>query len=222
MYDGDERVQKLIDMARALEGMPRNTSTHAAGVVITKLPVEHYVPLSKNDDTVVTQYPMTTIEELGLLKMDFLGLRNLTVIAEAEAEIRKTEPEFSMAHIPDDDPNIYTMLAEGKTQGVFQMESAGMTGVCVSMKPTSIEDLTAIVALYRPGPMDSIPKFIANKQNAQRVTYKTPLLEPILRVTYGCIVYQEQVIEIFRTLAGYSMGQADNIRRAISLSLIHI
>ena len=216
MYDGDERVQKLIDTARALEGMPRNTSTHAAGVVITKLPVEHYVPLSKNDDTVVTQYPMTTIEELGLLKMDFLGLRNLTVIAEAEAEIRKTEPEFSMAHIPDDDPNIYTMLAEGKTQGVFQMESAGMTGVCVSMKPTSIEDLTAIVALYRPGPMDSIPKFIANKQNAQRVTYKTPLLEPILRVTYGCIVYQEQVIEIFRTLAGYSMGQADNIRRAIS------
>lgn len=216
MYDGEERVRTLIDTARALEGMPRNTSTHAAGVVITKLPVEHYVPLSKNDDTIVTQYPMTTIEELGLLKMDFLGLRNLTVIAEAEAEIRKTEPEFSMDRIPDDDPHIYTMLSEGKTQGVFQMESAGMTGVCVSMKPTSMEDLTAIVALYRPGPMDSIPRFISNKLNAQKVTYKTPLLEPILRVTYGCIVYQEQVIEIFRSLAGYSMGQADNIRRAIS------
>lgn len=216
LYDGDERVKNLIDTAKALEGMPRNTSTHAAGVVITKLPVEHYVPLSKNDDTVVTQYPMTTIEELGLLKMDFLGLRNLTVIAEAESIIRRTEPDFAMKNVPDDDGETYTMLSEGKTQGVFQMESAGMTGVCVSMHPASIEDLTAIVALYRPGPMDSIPKFISNKLNQSQITYKTPLLEPILRVTYGCIVYQEQVIEIFRSLAGYSMGQADNIRRAIS------
>ena len=216
LYDGDERVKNLIDTAKALEGMPRNTSTHAAGVVITKLPVEHYVPLSKNDDTVVTQYPMTTIEELGLLKMDFLGLRNLTVIAEAESIIRRTEPDFAMKNVPDDDGETYTMLSEGKTQGVFQMESAGMTGVCINMHPASIEDLTAIVALYRPGPMDSIPRFIASKLHPENITYKTPLLEPILKVTYGCIVYQEQVIEIFRSLGGYTMGQADNIRRAIS------
>ena len=216
LYDSDERVKTLIDTARALEGMPRNTSTHAAGVVITNQPVETYVPLSRNDDTVVTQYTMTTIEELGLLKMDFLGLRNLTVIAEAEQEIRKTNPGFSIDAIPGEDPETYAMLAEGKTQGVFQLESAGITGVCVNMRPTSVEDLTAIVALYRPGPMDSIPRFIANKLNPGKITYKTPLLEPILRVTYGCIVYQEQVIEIFRSLAGYTMGQADNIRRAIS------
>ncbi len=216
MYDGDDRVRQLIDTARALEGMPRNTSTHAAGVVITNLPVVNYVPLSRNDDTIVTQYTMTTIEELGLLKMDFLGLRNLSVIDEAEREIRKRMPEFSMAQVSYEDPETYAMLSEGKTQGVFQLESAGITGVCVNMKPTSVEDLTAIVALYRPGPMDSIPRFIANKLDQRKITYKTPLLEPILRVTYGCIVYQEQVIEIFRSLAGYTMGQADNIRRAIS------
>ena len=216
MYDGDERVKKLIDTAMSLEGMPRNTSTHAAGVVITADPVCSYVPLSRNDDTIVTQYTMTTIEELGLLKMDFLGLRNLTVIRDAEQQIQKFNPEFSMDKIPDDDPDTFKMLAEGKTQGVFQLESAGMTGVCVGMKPDSIEDITAIVALYRPGPMDSIPKFIENKLNPQKVSYKCPELEPILKVTYGCIVYQEQVIEIFRQLGGYTMGQADNIRRAIS------
>ena len=216
MYDTDERVRKLIDTARSLEGMPRNTSTHAAGVVITARPVSDYVPLSRNDDTVVTQYTMTTIEELGLLKMDFLGLRNLTVIEDAQQQIRRTEPDFDINTVPDDDPETFAMLAEGKTQGVFQLESAGITGVCINMKPTSIEDMTAIVALYRPGPMDSIPTFIANKLNPGKITYKTPLLEPILRVTYGCIVYQEQVIEIFRQLGGYTMGQADNIRRAIS------
>ena len=216
MYDGDERVKKLIDTAMSLEGMPRNTSTHAAGVVITADPVCSYVPLSRNDDTIVTQYTMTTIEELGLLKMDFLGLRNLTVINDAQKEIRKINPDFDIAKVPDDDPATFAMLAEGKTQGVFQLESAGITGVCVNMRPTSIEDLTAIVALYRPGPMDSIPTFIANKLDPRKITYKTPLLEPILRVTYGCIVYQEQVIEIFKSLGGYTMGQADNIRRAIS------
>ena len=216
MYDGDERVRLLIDTAMRLEGMPRNTSTHAAGVVITADPVDTYVPLARNADTVVTQYTMTTIEELGLLKMDFLGLRNLTVIRDAEEQIREFEPEFSIDRIPDDDPETFKMLAEGKTQGVFQLESAGMTGVCVGMKAGSIEDITAIVALYRPGPMDSIPTFIENKLNHKKVTYKTPLLEPILKVTYGCIVYQEQVIEIFRQLGGYTMGQADNIRRAIS------
>ena len=216
MYDEDERVKKLIDTARSLEGMPRNTSTHAAGVVITARPVCDYVPLSRNDDTIVTQYTMTTIEELGLLKMDFLGLRNLTVIRDAEELIRKHTPGFSIEDAPDDDPETFRMLSEGKTQGVFQLESAGITGVCVNMKPTSIEDMTAIVALYRPGPMDSIPTFIENKLDSRKITYKTPLLEPILRVTYGCMVYQEQVIEIFRSLGGYTMGQADNIRRAIS------
>ena len=216
MYDTDPRVRQLIDTARALEGMPRNTSTHAAGVVITARPVWEYVPLSRNDDTIVTQYTMTTIEELGLLKMDFLGLRNLTVIEDAQRQIRKIDPAFDIAKVPDDDPATFAMLAEGKTQGVFQLESTGMTGVCVSMKPGSIEDITAIVALYRPGPMDSIPTFIANKLDPKKVTYKTALLEPILKVTYGCIVYQEQVIEIFRQLGGYTMGQADNIRRAIS------
>ena len=216
MYDGDERVKKLIDTARALEGMPRNTSTHAAGVVITADPVCTYVPLSRNDDTIVTQYTMTTIEELGLLKMDFLGLRNLTVIRDAELQIQKFNPDFVMDKAPDDDAETFRMLAEGKTQGVFQLESQGMTGVCVGMKADSIEDITAIVALYRPGPMDSIPTFIENKLNHKKVTYKCPELEPILKVTYGCIVYQEQVIEIFRQLGGYTMGQADNIRRAIS------
>ena len=216
MYDGDERVKLLIDTAMSLEGMPRNSSTHAAGVVITADPVDTYVPLSRNEDTIVTQYTMTTIEELGLLKMDFLGLRNLTVIEDAQKEIRKKNPDFDISKVPDNDPATFAMLAEGKTQGVFQLESAGITGVCVNMRPTSIEDLTAIVALYRPGPMDSIPTFIANKLDPRKIRYKTPLLEPILKVTYGCIVYQEQVIAIFQALGGYTMGQADNIRRAIS------
>ncbi len=216
LYDSDPRVKELVDTARAIEGMPRNTSTHAAGVVITKNPVSDYVPLAKNDDTIVTQFTMTTIEELGLLKMDFLGLRNLTIIEEAEQTIRKREPDFDLQKVRDDDPESFAMLSEGKTAGVFQLESAGITAVCVNMKPQSIEDLTAIVALYRPGPMDSIPKFIDNKHNPHKITYICPQLEPILAVTYGCIVYQEQVIEIFRKLGGYSLGQADNMRRAIS------
>jgi DNA polymerase-3 subunit alpha len=216
LYDGDERTKKLIDTARALEGMPRNTSTHAAGVVITKDPVCDYVPLAKNDETVVTQFTMTTIEELGLLKMDFLGLRNLTVIDDAEQQIRRTAPDFSMKSIRDDDPATFAMISAGRTAGVFQLESAGITGVCVNMKPTSIEDLTAIVALYRPGPMESIPRFISCKLHPETITYRCPQLRPILAVTYGCIVYQEQVIEIFRKLGGYTLGQADNMRRAIS------
>ncbi|MDO4845961.1 MAG: DNA polymerase III subunit alpha, partial [Oscillospiraceae bacterium] len=195
---------------------PRNTSTHAAGVVITKRPVYDYVPLSTNDGLIVTQYTMTTLERLGLLKMDFLGLRNLTVIDDAEKEIRRTEPDFSMTKIRDDDPETFAMLSRGRTAGVFQLESAGITAVCTQMKPQSIEDMTAIVALYRPGPMDSIPRFIQSKMHPETITYKHPLLEPILSVTYGCIVYQEQVIEIFRKLGGFSLGQADNMRRAIS------
>ena len=216
MYDSDPKVKRLIDTARDIEGMPRNTSTHAAGVVITRLPVSDYVPLARNEDTVVTQFTMTTIEELGLLKMDFLGLRNLTVIDDAEKQIRRIEPDFSMKTIPDDDPATFAMLGEGKTSGVFQLESAGITGVCVQMKPQSIEDMTAIVALYRPGPMESIPKFIQSKHHPETISYLTPQLQPILEVTYGCIVYQEQVIEIFRKLGGYTLGQADNMRRAIS------
>ena len=215
-YETDEQVKKLIDTAKALEGMPRHASTHAAGVVITRKPVVDYVPLAKNDESVVTQYVMTTLEELGLLKMDFLGLRNLTILDDTVRLVQKSRPSFSLADIPDNDPAVFQMLSEGRTSGVFQMESAGMTGVCVGLKPQNIEDITAIIALYRPGPMDSIPRFIACKHNPDKVKYKHPMLEPILSVTYGCIVYQEQVIEIFRRLAGYTLGQADMVRRAMS------
>ena len=215
-YDENPQVKKLIDTAKAIEGMPRNTSTHAAGVVITSRPVSDYVPLAKNDDLVVTQYIMTTLEELGLLKMDFLGLRNLTVLDDAAKLVRRSHPDFDPKKIPDDDPAVFQMLSDGKTSGVFQMESAGMTGVCVGLKPQNIEDITAIIALYRPGPMDSIPRFIACKHNPEKVTYKHPSLMPILSNTYGCIVYQEQVIQIFQQLGGYSLGQADMVRRAMS------
>ena len=216
LYDRDQQVKRLIDTAKALEGMPRHASTHAAGVVITKRPVYEYVPLAKNDDAVVCQYVMTTLEELGLLKMDFLGLRNLTVLDDAVKMVQKDRPDFRLEDIPENDQAVFDMLTQGKTSGVFQMESAGMTGVCVGLKPQSIEDLTAIVALYRPGPMESIPRFIACKHNPKLVTYKHPALEPILSITYGCIVYQEQVMQIFQQLAGYSLGQADMVRRAMS------
>ncbi len=216
LYEGDARVRRLVDLARKLEGMPRNASTHAAGVVITRRPVHEYVPLATNDDLVVTQYTMVTLEELGLLKMDFLGLRNLTILDDAVRMVRKRRPDFKLSDIPDDDPAVFKLLSEGRTSGVFQMESAGMTAVGVGLKPKSIEDICAIIALYRPGPMDSIPKFLECARNPELVKYKHPSLEPILSVTYGCIVYQEQVIEIFRRLAGYSLGQADMVRRAMS------
>ena len=216
LYNGDMRVKQLVDTAMALEGMPRNASTHAAGVVITSRPVCEYVPLAKNDESIVTQYVMTTLEELGLLKMDFLGLRNLTVLRDAEKMVQSKDASFTAKSIPDDDPATMAMISDGKTSGVFQMESAGMTGVCVGLKPQTIEDITAIIALYRPGPMDSIPRFIACKLNPSKISYLHPSLETILSVTYGCIVYQEQVIEIFRRLGGYSLGQADMMRRAIS------
>ncbi|MCD7757534.1 MAG: DNA polymerase III subunit alpha, partial [Clostridiales bacterium] len=192
-YENDERVRELIDTSRKIEGMPRHASKHAAGVVITRRPVYDYVPLARNDESIVTQYIMTTLEELGLLKMDFLGLRNLTILDDAEKLIRKKVPDFSLKTIPEDDSETFQMLQEGHTAGVFQMESAGMTNVCVQMKASSIEDLTAIVALYRPGPMESIPRFIASKLDPSKITYRHPMLEPILSVTYGCIVYQEQV-----------------------------
>ena len=215
-YEGDERLKKLIDTARALEGMPRHASTHAAGVVISKAPLTDYVPLARNDEAVVCQFPMTTLEELGLLKMDFLGLRNLTVLEDAAELIRRSDPSFRVEEIPEDDPETFRMLTAGRTSGVFQLESTGMTGVAVGLKPRSIEDITAIIALYRPGPMDSIPRFLDCAVHPEKISYKHPMLEPILRVTYGCIVYQEQVIEIFRKLAGFSLGQADMIRRAMS------
>ena len=216
LYEGDPRVKKLIDTAKALEGMPRHASTHAAGVVITRLPVYEYVPLARNDESIVCQYNMITLEELGLLKMDFLGLRNLTVLDDAVKMVRRYQPDFDMEKIPMDDPAVFQMLTEGRTSGVFQMESTGMTGVCLGLKPQSIEDITAIIALYRPGPMESIPRFVACKHDPKLVSYKHPSLEPILRGTYGCIVYQEQVIKIFQELAGYSLGQADMVRRAMS------
>ena len=215
-YDENPATKKLIDTAMAIEGMPRNTSTHAAGVVITRRPVVDYVPLAANDGQPVTQYVMTTLEELGLLKMDFLGLRNLTVLDDAAKMVQKKEPGFTIDAIPENDPATMAMLSEGKTSGVFQLESAGMTGVCVGLKPKTIEDICAVIALYRPGPMDSIPKFLACAQDPAKVTYKDPSLVPILSGTYGCIVYQEQVIRIFQDLAGYSLGQADMVRRAMS------
>ncbi len=215
-YDSDEKLRSLIDTAQALEGMPRHASTHAAGVVITEKPLYEYVPLAKNDESVVCQFPMTTLEELGLLKMDFLGLRNLTVLEDAAKMVRRHTPDFRIENVPDDDPKVFEMLAAGKTSGVFQLESAGITAVCTGLKPKSIEDITAVIALYRPGPMDSIPRFLECSADPGKIQYKHESLRPILDVTYGCIVYQEQVIEIFRRLAGFSLGQADMIRRAMS------
>ncbi|MBE7017162.1 MAG: DNA polymerase III subunit alpha [Ruminococcaceae bacterium] len=216
LYEGEDKIKKLVDTARDLEGMPRHASTHAAGVVITKRPVYEYVPLAKNDEAVVTQYQMTTLEELGLLKMDFLGLRNLTVLDDAVRLVRRKEPDFDIEKVPEDDKKVFEMLQAGRTSGVFQLESSGITAVCTGLKPKSIEDITAIIALYRPGPMDSIPRFIECSANPEKISYKHPMLEDILGVTYGCIVYQEQVIEICRRLAGFSLGQADMIRRAMS------
>ena len=215
-YDADPQVKELIDMSLKLEGMPRHASTHAAGVVITREAADEYVPLATNDGNPVTQFTMTTIEELGLLKMDFLGLRTLTVIDDAEKMIRKREPGFSMDADPYDDQRVYAMLNAGETEGVFQMESGGMTQAVMGLQSKSLEDIIAIISLYRPGPMESIPTYIANRHNPGNVKYKTPQLEHILDVTNGCIVYQEQVMQICRELAGFSYGQADLVRRAMS------
>ncbi|MGN0993645.1 MAG: DNA polymerase III subunit alpha, partial [Butyricicoccus sp.] len=216
VYESNPVIRELIDTARKLEGMPRHASTHAAGVVITKEPVDTYVPLARNDEQMVTQYTMVTLEELGLLKMDFLGLRNLTVIADAEKMIRRHTPDFSIEKASTDDKATYAMLGQGKTMGVFQLESAGITNVVTNLRPESIEDITAVVALYRPGPMQSIPRYIECRHDPSKVQYKTPLLEPILAVTYGCMIYQEQVMQVFQSLAGYSLGKADMVRRAMS------
>ncbi len=215
-YDGDEQIKELLDMAIKLEGMPRHASTHAAGVVISDRPVSDYVPLALNDEAVVTQYTMTALDELGLLKMDFLGLRNLTVIDDTQKQVQKFNPQFDIEKIPLDDTETFKMMGKGLTDGVFQFESDGMKNVLMRFGPESLEDLIAIISLYRPGPMDSIPRYINNRHNLQDIKYDTPLLKPILNVTYGCIVYQEQVMQIFRSLAGYSLGRADIVRRAMS------
>ena len=210
------QVKELWDMARKVEGMPRHASTHAAGVVITDKPVMDYVPLSKNDDAVVTQYTMTAIEELGLLKMDFLGLRNLSVIDHAEKLVRRREAGFSIEAAPEDDGAVFRMLSEGHSEGVFQLESPGMKRLLVQAQPACVEDLIAIISLYRPGPMQFIPQYLESRKNPESVHYRHPLLRPILEPTGGCIIYQEQVMQIFRDLAGYSLGRADIVRRAMA------
>ena len=216
LYDMDEETRNLIKMSKKIEGMPRHASTHAAGVVIADRVVSEYVPLALNDESIVTQFTMTELEELGLLKMDFLGLRNLTVISDAQKMIRKYQPDFNIENIPLDDFDTIKMMADGFTEGVFQFESEGMKNVLRSFGPENLEDLTAILSLYRPGPRKSIPTYIYNRHNPEKITYKTELLKPILNITYGCIVYQEQVMQIFRSLAGYSLGRADIVRRAMS------
>lgn len=217
LYDGSPQIKQLIDTAKELEGLPRHTSTHAAGVVITREPVQNYVPLQKNDDVITTQFTMTTIERLGLLKMDFLGLRTLTVIRDAVAHVkRELGITLDMETLPFDDDATYRMIAAGDTDGVFQLESGGMRQFMKELKPESLEDIIAGISLYRPGPMDSIPMYIANKNNPDKIRYKHPQLEHILNMTYGCIVYQEQVMQIVRELGGYSLGRADLVRRAMS------
>jgi len=218
MYDEDPRAKRVIDIASAFEGMPKDPGTHAAGVVITKGPVREYVPLSISKKTggISTQYNKDEVEEVGLLKFDFLGLRNLTVLDDAINEIKKKIPDFKAESIPEDDEPTYEMIAQGKTQGVFQLESEGMTSLCVGIAARSIDDLAAVIALYRPGPMDSIPTFIKNSRDQSKIKYLDPSLKPILEISYGCIVYQEHVIEILRKLGGFSLGQADIIRRAMS------
>ena len=217
LYDTDDSVRRMIDMAKKLEGMPRNASTHAAGVLITAKPVVEYCPLQTNDDVITTQFPMTTVEALGLLKMDFLGLRTLNVIMDSIEMIRENGgPEFKSEDIPLDDAGVYQMISDGETDGVFQLESTGMRQFLTNMKPENFEDIIAAISLYRPGPMDSIPRYIEGKHDPASVKYVTPQLKPILDVTYGCMVYQEQVMQIVRDLAGYSMGRSDLVRRAMA------
>lgn len=220
LYNSDEQAKYLLDMSMKLEGLPRHTSMHAAGVVISKASIDEYVPLSRaSDDTVTTQFPMTTLEELGLLKMDFLGLRTLTVIQNAVRLVNKKLPEdkqLDIDHIDYDDKGVFELIGSGKTDGIFQLESAGMKNFMKELKPQNLEDIIAGISLYRPGPMDFIPKYIRGKNEQDSIVYECPQLEPILAPTYGCIVYQEQVMQIVRDLAGYSYGRSDLVRRAMS------
>ena len=216
LYENDPQVRELIDTSLKVEGMPRHASTHAAGVVITRESATEYVPLATNDGLPVTQFNMVEIERLGLLKMDFLGLRTLTVIHDTEAEVRRHTPEFRMAGIDYDDPATYAMLDNGETEGVFQLESGGMTQLLVNMQAKNLEDIIALISLYRPGPMDSIPEYLRNRREPDKIQYKTPQMAHIVDVTNGVVIYQEQVMQICRELAGFSYGQADNVRRAMS------
>ncbi len=217
LCEEDSSARSLIDMSRKLEGLPRHASTHAAGVLITGRPVTDYVPLQKNDDCVTTQFPMGTLEQLGLLKMDFLGLRTLTVIRDTVGMIGRSNGEkIDMYSIPLDDAAVYDMLSQGDTDGVFQLESAGMKQFMKELRPSSFEDIIAGISLYRPGPMDQIPRYIANKNHPESIEYTDESLEPVLKVTYGCMVYQEQVMQIVRDLAGYSLGRSDLVRRAMA------
>ena len=216
-YESDEQVKYLIDMCKRLEGLPRHSSMHAAGVVISQKSVDEYVPLSRaSDGTIVTQFTMTTLEELGLLKMDFLGLRTLTVIQNAVNLAKQKNPDFQIDKIDYNDQSVLNYIGTGKTDGIFQLESAGMKGFMKELKPHSLEDIIAGISLYRPGPMDFIPQYIKGKNDASSITYDCPQLEPILAPTYGCIVYQEQVMQIVQALAGYTLGRSDLLRRAMS------
>ncbi|MBR0400279.1 MAG: DNA polymerase III subunit alpha [Mogibacterium sp.] len=216
-YETEPLVKQVLDLSMALEGLPRHASTHAAGIVISKMPLDEYVPLYSSDKGLATQFNMTTIEELGLLKMDFLGLRNLTVIRDALSMIEANHGvKIDWAKMGYDDPAVYRLIADGNTKGVFQLESGGMTDFMKNLRPTCFEDIVAGIALYRPGPMDSIPKYIDNKKHPEHIRYVDPHLEPILGVTYGCLIYQEQVMQIVRDLGGYSFGRSDLVRRAMS------
>ncbi len=216
MYEEDEDTKEIINVARGLEGMPRHASTHAAGVVISKKSVDHYVPLYMHENSITTQFTMTTLEELGLLKMDFLGLRTLTVIRDAIENIDKTKGiKIDFSKMDYEDEKVYELLSSGNTLGIFQLESAGMRQFMKELKPDNFEDIVAGISLYRPGPMESIPTYIKNKNNPQSVKYMHPKLEPILNVTYGCLVYQEQVMQVVRDLAGYTYGRSDLVRRAM-------
>ena len=216
-YETEPLVKQVLDLSMALEGLPRHASTHAAGIVISRLPLDEYVPLYSSDKGISTQFNMTTIEELGLLKMDFLGLRNLTVIRDALRMIEQNHGiTIDWAKMGYDDPEVYRLIADGNTKGVFQLESGGMTDFMKNLRPTCFEDIVAGIALYRPGPMDSIPKYIENKKHPDNIKYVDPHLKPILDVTYGCLIYQEQVMQIVRDLGGYSFGRSDLVRRAMS------
>lgn len=216
LYDSNDKIRKLVDTAMALEGMPRNVSIHAAGIVITEKPITSYVPLATSNGIVVTQYDMDTVAALGLLKFDFLALRYLTIIRDTELQIRESVPDFDIEQVPLDDAATFRIITQGDTSGIFQLESEGMRQMLTNLKPENLDDIQAAIALYRPGPMDSIPQYIEGRHHPEKVNYAIPQLEPILRSTCGCVVYQEQVMSIFREIAGYTFGHADIVRRAMS------
>ena len=215
LYDTDPKIRELMDTSETIENSPRNPSVHACGIVIGENPIFKYVPIAVNDGVTVAQFDMKIVEEVGLVKMDFLGLRNLTVIEDACKLVRKKIPDFDIEKVDIADPKVYDLLSRGETDGIFQLESGGMKQTLISLKPRSIEDITAIISLYRPGPMDNIPTYINNKTHPESIQYKHPMLENVLKVTYGVMVYQEQVMQIVRELAGYSFGRADIVRKAM-------